>query len=131
MLFATLDSSIKKLNINSQNFILIDTVGFIRDLLINLISAFKSTLDEIFFSDLILHVRDISDKDFHNHADEVVKVLEEIEINSRDERIIEVFNKYDLLENELLTDSKINKKHFISALMVLELKNLEIQSIKI
>ena len=112
MLFATLDSSIKKLNINSQNFILIDTVGFIRDLPTNLISAFKSTLDEIFFSDLILHVRDISDKDFHNHADEVVKVLEEIGINSCDERIIEVFNKYDLLENELLTDSKINKKTF-------------------
>ena len=76
----------------------------------NLISAFKSTLDEIIFSDLILHVRDISDKDFDNHASEVVKVLEEIGINSCDERIIEVFNKYDLLENELLTDYKINKK---------------------
>ena len=125
MLFATLDSSIKKLNINSQNFILIDTVGFIRDLPTNLISAFKSTLDEIFFSDLILHVRDISDKDFDNHADEVVKVLEEIGINSCDERIIEVFNKYDLLENELLTDSKINKKNILyRQLMVLELKKL-------
>lgn len=125
MLFATLDSSIKKLNINSQNFILIDTVGFIRDLPTNLISAFKSTLDEIFFSDLILHVRDISDKDFHNHAREVVKVLEEIGINSCDERIIEVFNKYDLLENDLLTDSKINKKkHFISAINGFGIKKL-------
>ena len=63
MLFATLDSSIKSLKIGDHKCLLVDTVGFIRDLPTSLIAAFKSTLDEIVSSDLILHIRDISDDD--------------------------------------------------------------------
>ena len=126
MIFATLDSSIKRLRIHSQNFVIIDTVGFIRDLPTNLIAAFKSTLDEIIFSDLIIHVRDISDSDFHNNATEVSKVLEEIGINSLDKRIIEVFNKYDLLAKDKLSDLRINKKKlFISAINGFGIKKLK------
>ena len=60
MLFASLDSTIRKSFFKNMNFVFVDTVGFIRDLPTTLIDAFKSTLDEIIYSDLILHVRDIS-----------------------------------------------------------------------
>ena len=62
MLFASLDSTIRNGYINGFNLNFIDTVGFIRDLPTTLIDSFKSTLNEIINSDLILHVRDISDE---------------------------------------------------------------------
>ena len=117
MLFATLDSSIKKCIINSRNFIIIDTVGFIRDLPTTLIAAFKSTLDEIIFSDLILHVRDVSDKNFDNNGRDVLKILDEIGINNQSNQIIEVLNKYDLIKNKNNNECIINKnRHYISAI---------------
>ncbi len=63
MLFASLESTIRKLKINKKSFVLVDTVGFIKSLPTNLIMAFKATLDEIINSDLILHVRDISNSE--------------------------------------------------------------------
>ncbi len=100
MLFASLDSTIRNGYLNGFNFIFIDTVGFIRDLPTTLIDAFKSTLDEIIYSDLILHIRDISDSQYLIHKAEVQKILSEIGIEKDDERIIEVINKIDLVENE-------------------------------
>ena len=60
MLFASLDSTIRKSFFNNLNLLFVDTVGFISDLPTTLIDSFKSTLDEIIYSDLILHIRDIS-----------------------------------------------------------------------
>ncbi len=101
MLFASLDSTIRNGYINGFNFNFIDTVGFIRDLPTTLIDAFKSTLDEIINSDLILHIRDISDPQYLNQRNEVLKILEEIGVQKDDKRIIEVINKVDMIKNRL------------------------------
>ena len=81
-----------------MNFVFVDTVGFIRDLPTTLIDAFKSTLDEIIYSDLILHVRDISSQYYLEQRNEVIKILDEIGIYNDDQRIIEVINKVDLIK---------------------------------
>ena len=104
MLFASLDSTIRKSFFKNMNFVFVDTVGFIRDLPTTLIDAFKSTLDEIIYSDLILHVRDISSQYYLEQRNEVIKILDEIGIFNDDQRIIEVINKVDLIEN-------LNKHH--------------------
>ncbi len=116
MLFASLDSTIRNGYIKGFNFTFIDTVGFIRDLPTTLIDAFKSTLDEIINSDLILHIRDITDSQYLAHKTEVLKILEEIGINKDDKRIIEVVNKVDLIENKIKFHNLFdNKSIMISA----------------
>ncbi len=110
MLFASLDSTIRNGYLNGSNFIFIDTVGFIRDLPTTLIDAFKSTLDEIINSDLILHVRDISDSQYLIHKTEVQKILSEIGIEKDDKRIVEVINKIDLVENKSNFHNLLNHK---------------------
>ncbi len=109
MLFASLDSTIRNGYVKGFNFAFIDTVGFIRDLPTTLIDAFKSTLDEIINSDLILHIRDVTDSQFLMHKNEVLKILEEIGINRDDKRIIEVINKVDLIENKVNFHNLIDK----------------------
>ena len=104
MLFASLDSTIRRSFFKNVNFLFVDTVGFIRDLPTTLIDAFKSTLDEIIYSDLILHVRDISSQYYLEQRNEVIKILHEIGIYDDDQRIIEVINKVDLMKN-------LNKYH--------------------
>ena len=104
MLFASLDSTIRKSFFKNVNFLFVDTVGFIRDLPTTLIDAFKSTLDEIIYSDLILHVRDISSQYYLEQRNEVIKILHEIGIYDDDKRIIDVINKVDLMKN-------LNKYH--------------------
>ena len=117
MLFASLDSTIRKSFIKNVNFLLVDTVGFIRDLPTTLIDAFKSTLDEIIYSDLILHVRDISSQYYLEQRNEVIKILHEIGIYDDDERIIEVINKIDLIENlNKFHNSLNNQSVYVSAL---------------
>ncbi len=110
MLFASLDSTIRNGYVNGFNFTFIDTVGFIRDLPTTLIDAFKSTLDEIINSDLILHIRDISDSQCLVHKIEVLKILEEIGINRDDKRIVEVINKVDQIENKVKFHNVIDQK---------------------
>tara|TARA_B100000900_G_C20517500_1_gene690716 strand:+ start:192 stop:1298 length:1107 start_codon:yes stop_codon:yes gene_type:complete len=110
MLFASLDSTIRNGYVKGFNFTFIDTVGFIRDLPTTLIDAFKSTLDEIINSDLILHVRDITDSQYLDHKIEVLKILEEIGIDKDDKRIIEVINKVDSLDNKFNYHNIINSK---------------------
>ncbi|MBT8379505.1 MAG: GTPase HflX [Ignavibacteria bacterium] len=98
-LFATLDSTTRTINFNSKEKILIsDTVGFIRKLPPNLVASFKSTLNEVRYADLILHVIDLS----HQYYEDHLKVVEETlkEFGSEHKREIKVFNKVDLIEDK-------------------------------
>lgn len=92
-LFATLDTTVRKVVIQNLPFLLTDTVGFIRKLPTQLIESFKSTLDEVREADLLLHVVDISHPNFEDHIASVEKTLGEI--NSGDKPVIMVFNKID------------------------------------
>ena len=97
-LFATLDTTVRKVVIGNLPFLLSDTVGFIRKLPTQLVESFKSTLDEVREADLLLHVVDISHPNFEEHIDSVNKILNEID--SSDKPIIMVFNKIDAYEPE-------------------------------
>ena len=98
-LFATLDSTIKKMFLRNKNVLLLsDTVGFIKKLPHQLIASFKSTLEEIRESDILIHVVDISHKNFREHIETVHLVLHELDID--DKFMVTVFNKIDLLEDE-------------------------------
>ena len=92
-LFATLDTTVRKVVIGNLPFLLSDTVGFIRKLPHHLVESFKSTLDEVRESDLLLHVVDIS----HPGFEEQISVVDETlrELNSSGKRLILVFNKID------------------------------------
>jgi GTP-binding protein HflX len=97
-LFATLDTTVRKVVIQNLPFLLTDTVGFIRKLPTQLIESFKSTLDEVREADLLLHVVDISHANFEEHIDSVNKILGEID--SSNKPTIMVFNKIDAYEAE-------------------------------
>jgi GTP-binding protein HflX len=92
-LFATLDTTVRKVVIENLPFLLSDTVGFIRKLPHGLIESFKSTLDEIRESDLILHIVDISHPDFEEQIDVVNQTLAEIGADNK--KMLTVFNKTD------------------------------------
>ena len=95
-LFATLDTTVRKIVIRNLPFLLSDTVGFIRKLPTELIESFKSTLDEVREADLLLHVVDISHSNFEEHIEAVEKTLDEIK--SLGKPSIMVFNKIDNYE---------------------------------
>ena len=92
-LFATLDTTVRKVVLGNLPFLLSDTVGFIRKLPTQLVESFKSTLDEVREADLLLHVVDISHANFEDHIASVEKILEEIKCS--DKPTIIVFNKID------------------------------------
>ena len=92
-LFATLDTTVRKVVIKNLPFLLTDTVGFIRKLPHQLIESFKSTLDEVREADFIIHLVDISNPNFEDHIDVVNKTIFEIEAQGKP--IIIVFNKID------------------------------------
>ncbi len=92
-LFATLDTTVRKVVIKNLPFLLSDTVGFIRKLPTQLIESFKSTLDEVREADLLLHVVDISHPEFEDHIESVNQILQDIK--SADKPTIMVFNKID------------------------------------
>jgi len=92
-LFATLDTTVRKVVIENMPFLLTDTVGFIRKLPTQLVDSFKSTLNEITEADLLVHVVDISHSNFNDHIESVNLILNEI--NSSDKPFIMVFNKTD------------------------------------
>ncbi len=95
-LFATVDSTVRKVVLENVPFLLSDTVGFIRKLPTHLIESFKSTLDEIREADLLVHVVDISHPHFEDHIAVVTQTLNEIKAG--DKSILLVFNKIDLVE---------------------------------
>lgn len=113
-LFATLDTTVRKVVIENLPFLISDTVGFIRKLPTQLVESFKSTLDEVREADLLLHVVDISHSNFEDHINSVNKILSEIESN--DKPTIMVFNKidaytpepFDELDEENTTRAKAN-----------------------
>ena len=92
-LFATLDTTVRKINIDNLPLLLTDTVGFIRKLPTQLVESFKSTLDEVREADVLLHVVDISHPSFMDHIESVNIILQEIE--STDKPCIMIFNKID------------------------------------
>ncbi len=104
-LFATLDTTVRKVVIKNLPFLMSDTVGFIRKLPTQLVESFKSTLDEVREADLLLHVVDISHANFEEHIDSVHKVLDEIK--SADKPTIMVFNKIDAYEAEPFDDDDL------------------------
>ncbi|MEC8247923.1 MAG: GTPase HflX [Bacteroidota bacterium] len=92
-LFATLDTTVRKVVVKNLPFLMSDTVGFIRKLPTQLVDSFKSTLDEVCESDLLLHVVDISHPSFEAHINSVNKILNEIKAS--DKPMLMVFNKID------------------------------------
>ncbi len=113
-LFATLDTTVRKVVIGNLPFLLSDTVGFIRKLPTQLVESFKSTLDEVREADLLLHVVDISHPNFEEHIDSVNKILGEID--SADKKTIMVFNKIDQYKHETIDDDDLvterSARHF-------------------
>ncbi|MHA7056875.1 GTPase HflX [Aquimarina sp. M1] len=104
-LFATLDTTVRKVVIGNLPFLLSDTVGFIRKLPTQLVESFKSTLDEVREADLLLHVVDISHPQFEDHIDSVSKILNEID--SADKPTIMVFNKIDAYAHETIDEDDL------------------------
>ncbi len=113
-LFATLDTTVRKVVIRNLPFLLTDTVGFIRKLPTQLVESFKSTLDEVREADLLLHVVDISHPNFEEHIESVNQIMSEIKSN--DKPTLMVFNKIDqyepvkIDEDDLITEK--TKEHY-------------------
>lgn len=113
-LFATLDTTVRKVVVGNLPFLLTDTVGFIRKLPTQLVESFKSTLDEVHEADLLLHVVDIAHPNFEDHIQSVNELL--AEIKALDKPTLMVFNKIDAyhpetIEADDLTTEK-TEKHY-------------------
>jgi GTP-binding protein HflX len=104
-LFATLDTTVRKVVIGNLPFLLSDTVGFIRKLPTQLVESFKSTLDEVREADLLLHVVDISHPDFEDHIESVNQIL--MDIKSNDKPTLMVFNKIDAYKHLTIDDDDL------------------------
>ena len=104
-LFATLDTTVRKVVIGNLPFLLTDTVGFIRKLPTQLVESFKSTLDEVREADLILHVVDIAHADFEDHIKAVEGILADIQ--SAEKRTLMVFNKIDQYQPEVIEEDDL------------------------
>lgn len=118
-LFATLDTTVRKVVIGNVPFLLSDTVGFIRKLPTQLIEAFKSTLDEVREADILVHVVDISHPDYEEQMEVVEKTLKDI--SASDKPIYVIFNKTDAYEHEEYDEFSLEPKTE---------KNLTLQEIK-
>ncbi|MDM1138232.1 MULTISPECIES: GTPase HflX [unclassified Empedobacter] len=109
-LFATLDTTVRKVVIGNLPFLLTDTVGFIRKLPTQLVESFKSTLDEVREADLLVHVVDISHASFEDHVNSVNQILAEIE--SKEKPTIMVFNKIDNFSYIKQDEDDLSEKKF-------------------
>jgi GTP-binding protein HflX len=116
-LFATLDTTVRKMVLDNQPFLLSDTVGFIRKLPHDLIESFKSTLDEVRESDLLIHVVDLSHPQFEDHIRVVNDTLKDIE--SGNKKTLLLFNKIDAYhpddDQEILEEESL-RKHSLASL---------------
>ena len=126
-LFATLDTTVRKLYLNNKHKILLsDTVGFIRKLPHNLVASFKSTFKEVLEADLIIVVLDITSSQIQNHLDTIHKVIKEM--NADKIQTLNVLNKVDLLSNSNIIHKvkrSISKPVIISAKRQLKLSELK------
>jgi GTPase len=113
-LFATLDTTVRKVVIKNIPFLMTDTVGFIRKLPTQLVESFKSTLDEVREADLLLHVVDISHPHFEDHIASVNSIL--LDIKCGDKPTLMVFNKIDAYEYETIDEDDLmtekGKEHY-------------------
>ena len=109
-LFATLDTTVRKVVIHNLPFLLSDTVGFIRKLPHQLVESFKSTLDEVREADLLVHVLDISHPNFEDHFNVVKETL--AEIDDSEKPVILVLNKLDAYQPEEREDEATGKMYF-------------------
>jgi len=113
-LFATLDTTVRKVVIKNIPFLMTDTVGFIRKLPTQLVESFKSTLDEVREADLLLHVVDISHPNFEDHIASVNSILADIKCH--DKPTFMVFNKIDAYEHETIAEDDLEtqkgKEHY-------------------
>src|SRR5205814_9970799 len=101
-LFATLDTTTRKVVFEQTPFLLSDTVGFIRKLPHHLVESFKSTLDEVREADILLHVVDVSHPQYEEQLDVVNKTL--AELNAAEKPTITIFNKMDQYETEVFDE---------------------------
>ncbi len=113
-LFATLDTTVRKVVIKNIPFLMTDTVGFIRKLPTQLVESFKSTLDEVREADLLLHVVDISHPNFEDHIASVNSIL--ADIKCADKPTVMVFNKIDAFTHETIDEDDLitekGKQHY-------------------
>ena len=123
-LFATLDTTVRKMVIRNLPFLVTDTVGFIRKLPTQLIESFKSTLNEITESDLLIHIVDISHPNYEEHIESVNQILGQIDSN--DKPLILVYNKIDSLDDYSFTKfNKSDLKEYISAQKKININDLK------
>ena len=123
-LFATLDTTVRKMVIRNLPFLVTDTVGFIRKLPTQLIESFKSTLNEITESDLLLHIVDISHPNYEEHIDSVNEILGQID--SSDKPLILVYNKIDSIDDHSFIElNKSDEKEYISAQKKININQLK------
>jgi len=120
-LFATLDTTVRKVVIKNVPFLMTDTVGFIRKLPTQLVESFKSTLDEVREADLLLHVVDVSHPTFEDHIRSVNAILKEIE--SADKPVLMIFNKIDKYTHEEIEDDDLITERTERHYTLEELKN--------
>ena len=123
-LFATLDTTVRKMVIRNLPFLVTDTVGFIRKLPTQLIESFKSTLNEITESDLLIHIVDISHPNYEEHIESVNQILGQIDSN--DKPLILVYNKIDSLGDYSFSDfNKSDLREYISAQKKININDLK------
>ena len=128
-LFATLDTTVRKVVFDRMPFLLSDTVGFIRKLPTHLVESFKSTLDEVRESDILIHVVDMAHPQFDDHINTVNKTL--ADIGAGEKPTILVFNKIDLYRKENFDDllDKQTKLDLMKELQTALTKRMEVDSI--
>jgi len=124
-LFATLDSTVRRLELENHTVLMSDTVGFIRKLPHNLIESFKSTLDEVREADLLLHVVDASSPMIEEYIEVVENTLDELGIKKKRKQL--VFNKIDKVDPARLTDLK---RRYPSVLFVSSVRGIGLRKLK-
>ena len=131
MLFATLDPTMRSINLNSTSkVILSDTVGFISDLPTELIAAFRATLEEVLHADLIIHVRDIADENTNMQFKQVNSILNDLGVETEmNKKLIEVYNKIDLLSKDQLEMLKNKASRSNDFFLVSSIDNMGIEEL--
>ena len=118
--FATLDPTLRQLNLpQGTRAILSDTVGFVSDLPTHLVAAFRATLEEVVEAELIIHVRDIADPDTQAQAQDVYSILAQLGIDEEGhDKVVEVWNKIDLLDEQTLDAIRATRSGDDAALLI-------------
>lgn len=133
-LFATLDTTVRRIFIKDLPLLISDTVGFIRKIPIQLIKSFKSTLDVVREADIILHIVDISNNNFKNQIKVVEETLLEIGINTNEKIIYLVLNKIDIFYEKNICIDNLLKNNYYSTVTFISAKtkeNIELLKLKI